>query len=72
MLRCAGWVSLACCADSLCVVVFDFTHMAKIRDVSAILDTADAFSFAAGVLLAVILVLNAAALIRRLRKGGAP
>ncbi len=60
--------SLACCAASLCVVVFDFAHLADIEDVSAFLDTADAFRFAAGVLAAGTLALNAAALLIRPRK----
>ena len=60
--RMCGLGSLACCAASLCMVVFDFAHLADIEDVSAFLDTANAFRLAAGVLLAVTLALNAAAL----------
>ena len=57
-----GLGSLTCCAVSLCIVVFDFAYMADIEEVSAFLDTANAFRIAAGVLLAVTLALNAAAL----------
>ena len=60
--------SLACCAASLCTVVFDFAYLAEIGDTSAFLDTAGAFRLAAGVLLAVTLALNAAALALRIRK----
>lgn len=60
-----GLGSLTCCAASLCVVVFDFAYMADIGEISAFLDTANAFRLAAGVLLTVTLVLNAAALIVR-------
>ena len=63
-----GLGSLACCAASLCVVVFDFAHLADIGDTSAFLDTANAFRLAAGVLLTVTLVLNAAALVCRIWK----
>ena len=64
-----GLGSLACCAASLCVVVFDFAHLADIGDTSAFLDTANAFRLAAGLLLTVTLVLNAAALVLRFRRG---
>lgn len=63
-----GLGSLACCAASLCAVVFELAHYADIEDVSAFLDTANAFRLAAGVLLAGTLVLNAAALLLRLRR----
>lgn len=61
--RMCGIGSLACCAASLCVVVFDFARLADLEDTSSFLDTAGGFRFAAGVLLAVTLALNAAALI---------
>ena len=38
-----GMGSLACCAASLCLVVFELAHYADIEDVSAFLDTANAF-----------------------------
>lgn len=63
--RMCGLGSLACCAASLCTVVFDLAYLADIGDVSAFLDTANAFRLAAGVLLAVTLALNTAALIAR-------
>lgn len=66
-----GMGSLACCAVSLCLVVFDFAYVADIGDVPAFLDTANAFRLAAGVLLAVTLILNTAAVVaRRRREGG--
>ncbi len=55
--------SLACCAASLCVVVFDFAHLADIEDVSAFLDTADAFRLCSEALLMGTLVLNGLALV---------
>ncbi len=63
-----GLGSLACCAGSLCMVVFELAHYADIGDVSAFLDTANAFRLAAGALLAGTLALNAAALALRPRK----
>ena len=60
--------SLACCAVSLCTVVFELARYADIEDVSAFLDTANAFRFAAGVLLLGTLALNAAALLLRSRR----
>lgn len=54
-----GMGSLACCAASLCMVVFELAHYADIEDISAFLDTANAFRLAAGGLLAVTLGLNA-------------
>lgn len=63
-----GLGSLTCCAVSLCVVVFDFAHLADIGDTSAFLDTANAFRLAAGVLVTVTLALNAAALALRFRR----
>lgn len=60
-----GLGSLACCAGSLCMVVFELAHYADIGDVSAFLDTANAFRLAAGTLLAGTLALNAAALALR-------
>lgn len=65
--RLCGLGSLTCCAASLCLVVFDFAHLADIGDVSAFLDTANAFRLAAGVLLAGTLALNGAALVCRPR-----
>lgn len=58
-----GMGSLVCCAASLCLVVFDFAHLADIEDVSAFLDTANAFRLAAGVLLAGTLILNGMAML---------
>ena len=63
--RMCGLGSLACCAASLCAVVFELAHYADIEDISAFLDTANAFRLAAGALLAVTLALNAAALLVR-------
>lgn len=64
-----GMGSFACCGASLCLVVFDLAHMADIEDVSAFLDTANAFRLAAGVLLAGTLILNIAAVVMQgLRK----
>jgi len=60
-----GMGSLTCCAASLCLVVFEFAHYADIEDVSAFLDTANAFRLCAGTLLFGTLILNAAALILR-------
>lgn len=57
-----GMGSLACCAASLCMVVFGLAHYAEIGDISAFLDTSDAFRLCSGVLLLGTLVLNAAAL----------
>lgn len=60
--------SLACCAVSLCTVVFELARYADIEDVSAFLDTANAFRLAAGGLLLGTLALNAAALLLRSRR----
>ena len=67
--RLCGLGSLACCAVSLCTVVFELARYADIEDTSAFLDTANAFRLAAGVLLLGTLVLNAAALLLRSRRG---
>ena len=64
-----GLGSLTSCSVSLCVVVFDFAHLADIGDTSAFLDTANAFRLAAGMMLVVTLVLNAAALLVRPWRG---
>ena len=61
--RMCGMGSLTCCAASLCVVVFGFAYMADIEAVSAFMDTANAFRFAARVMLTVTVALNASALI---------
>lgn len=65
-----GIGSLACCAASLCLVVFELAHYADIEDVSAFLDTANAFRLCSGTLLAVTLGLNGI-LALRLRGRGA-
>lgn len=65
-----GLGSFACCAASLCLVVFDFAYLADIGDVSAFLDTANAFRLAAGTLLAVTLILNSVSLVLRSPKQG--
>ncbi len=65
--RC-GMGSFACCAASLCTVVFGLAHYADIEDISAFLDTANAFWLCSGVLLAGTLVLNVLALIRHAQK----
>ena len=61
--------SLACCAASLCMVVFGLAHYADIEDVSAFLDTANAFRLCSGALLLGTLLLNAAAQGRSLCSG---
>lgn len=66
-----GMGSLVCCAVSLCVVVFELARYADIEDISAFLDTANAFRLASGVLLAGTLSLNAAALVCRIWKRSA-
>ena len=66
--RLCGMGSFAFCAASLCAVVFELARYADIEDVSAFLDTANAFRLASGVLLAGTLVLNAAALVCRIWK----
>lgn len=58
MLSMLGMGSLACCAASLCLVVFELAHYADIEDISAFLDTANAFRLCSGILLAVTLGLN--------------
>ena len=63
-----GMGSFACCAASLCTAVFELARYADIEDVSAFLDTANAFRLAAGVLLAGTLALNAAALFLQSRR----
>ena len=63
-----GAGSLACCAGSLCAVVFGLARYADIGDTAAFLDTANAFRLASGVLLAGTLALNAAALLLRPRQ----
>lgn len=65
-----GMGSLVCCAASLCLVVFDFAHLADIEDVSAFLDTANAFRLAAGVLLAGTLILNGASILCARKREG--
>lgn len=67
--RLCGLGSLACCAASLCTVVFGLAHYADTEDVSAFLDTANAFRLCSGTLLAGTLGLNAAALLLPSRGG---
>lgn len=69
--RLCGMGSLTCCAASLCTVVFELVRYADIEDVSAFLDTANAFRLCSGALLAGTLVLNGLALVLRFRKPGA-
>lgn len=57
--------SLTACTLSLCLEVFNFARLADIGDISAFLDTANAVRLAAGVLVAVTLALNTAALMVR-------
>lgn len=66
--RLCGIGSLACCSASLCIVVLGFAHYADIEDISAFLDTANAFRLAAGALLTGTLALNAAAVLFSYRK----
>ena len=66
--RLCGTGSLSCCAASLCMVVFGLAHYADIEDVSAFLDTANAFRLCSGTLLLGTLVLNGLALVLRFRK----
>ena len=66
-----GLGSLACCAASLCMVVFELARYADIEDVSAFLDTANAARLAAGALVAGTLALNGLALARRWRREAA-
>lgn len=61
--------SMACCAVSLYTVVFELARYADIEDVSAFLDTANAFRLAAGVLLAGTLILNGIAMLRSRKRG---
>lgn len=63
--------SLTACVLSLCLEVFNFARLADIGDISAFLDTANAVRLAAGVLVAVTLALNVAALTVRPRRQGA-
>ena len=63
-----GMGSLSCCAVSLCMVVFGLAHYADIEDVSAFLDTANAFRLCSGTLLLGTLVLNGLALVFRFWK----
>ena len=63
-----GIGSFACCAASLCTVVYELARYADIEDVSAFLDTANAFRLSSGALLAGTLVLNGLALAFRFRK----
>ena len=60
--------SLACCAVSLCMVVFELARYADIEDISAFLDTANAFRLCSGTLLLGTLALNTAALIVRTQR----
>ena len=66
-----GMGSLTCCASSLCMVVFGLAHYADIEDVSAFLDTANAFRLCSGTLLLGTLVLNGLALALRFQKRAA-
>jgi len=66
-----GMGSLACCAASLCMVVFELAHYADAGDTSAFLDTANAFRLCSGALLLGTLALNAAAPACRVGKRGA-
>lgn len=63
-----GLGSLACCAASLCTVVFELARYANIEDIAAFLDTADAFQFCSGTLLLGTLALNGLALLACLRQ----
>lgn len=60
--------SFATCSASLFLELLYQAHLANTEDVSAFLDTADAVAMCAGVLVAVTLALNAAALVVRPRR----
>ncbi|KRG12593.1 hypothetical protein ACA30_18430 [Virgibacillus soli] len=55
--------SLSACAVSLCFQIFYNDHLVKIGDWSALMDTTDAVSSAAAVLLIVTILLNVITLI---------
>lgn len=61
--RSCGMGSLTCCAASLYAVVIELARYADIEDISAFLDTANAFRLCAGVLLAGTLILNIATVV---------
>lgn len=64
--RVAG--SFTCCGAALLLQHMDMDHLARIGDIAALLDTAYARVFAGGVLLAVTVGLNYAALLRSKKK----
>jgi cytochrome c oxidase subunit 4 len=55
-------LSMGACALSLVLQIFEIRATVKIDDWTALMDTIDAIAFAAAVLLAVALILNAAVL----------
>lgn len=56
-------MSISTCAISLCFQISYNYHLVKIKDWSALMDTAGAVAFAAAVLLIVTIILNAITLI---------
>lgn len=51
--------SVSACAVSLCMQIFYGNHLVKIEDWSALMDTSSAIAWAATILLAVTVILNA-------------
>lgn len=56
------WAGMAACAAAMYFQICYQSHLVKLHDVAAILDTTGALVFAAGMLLAVALALDAVAL----------
>ncbi|WP_188456028.1 hypothetical protein [Virgibacillus oceani] len=56
-------ISISACAISLCFQIFYNSHLVKVRDWSALMDTMGAVAFFAGVLLIGTILLNALTLI---------
>jgi ABC-type transport system involved in cytochrome c biogenesis permease subunit len=51
-------MSISACAISLCFQIFYNSHLVKIADWSALMDTTDAVAFVSAVLLMVTIILN--------------
>ena len=64
---CSGLSLLSCCGSLYCCL-YTIHHWAKLEDISAICDCANAYLFCAGILLAVTFVLNALIFILKPKK----
>lgn len=64
------YLSMTACSLAQLVQFAEYKHLARIEDVSALLDTAGGRLFGAAVLVGVTVILNTAALLRKMISSG--